>query len=113
VRFEDIQVFQRISRRHCELFYDPPQLRVRDLGSVNGTYINGRRLGEQCDVFRALFQGDRPLGLALDTDVISLGGSTIQVHVMDCPLACLSQTADAIAWKETEIVKENCPLACP
>jgi pSer/pThr/pTyr-binding forkhead associated (FHA) protein len=112
VHLEGIEVFQRISRRHCELFFDPPQLRVRDLGSRNGTYINGRKLGEQCDVFRALFQCDRPLGIALDTDFISIGGSTIQVHVMDCPLACSPQAVNGVRWEETEVVKEDCPLAC-
>ncbi len=34
----------RISRRHCLLILDPPSVRIRDLGSRNGTYINGERL---------------------------------------------------------------------
>lgn len=35
-----------ISRRHCELNLDQDQLTVRDLGSRNGTFINGRQIDE-------------------------------------------------------------------
>ena len=35
-----------VSRRHCELNMDQGQLRVRDLGSRNGTFLNGERIEE-------------------------------------------------------------------
>jgi pSer/pThr/pTyr-binding forkhead associated (FHA) protein len=35
---------QRVSRRHCILTEDRGELVVRDLGSTNGTWINGRRV---------------------------------------------------------------------
>ncbi|MFJ1596501.1 FHA domain-containing protein [Streptomyces sp. NPDC088261] len=34
-----------VSGRHCRLEIDPPAVRLRDLGSRGGTYVNGRRLG--------------------------------------------------------------------
>src|SRR5437867_2325497 len=34
-----------VSRRHCALRIDPPFVHVRDLGSLNGTYVNGERIG--------------------------------------------------------------------
>jgi len=34
-----------VSRHHCVLEIDPPNVSVRDLGSLNGTYINDLRLG--------------------------------------------------------------------
>ena len=34
-----------VSRRHCELIPGPQGLSVRDLGSTNGTWLNGQRLG--------------------------------------------------------------------
>ena len=34
----------KISRRHCLLILDPPNVRVRDLGSRNGTYVNDEML---------------------------------------------------------------------
>ncbi len=35
-----------VSKRHCCLFRDGDGLVVRDLGSCNGTRINGRRVAE-------------------------------------------------------------------
>ena len=33
-----------ISRHHCEFDIDPPEVRVRDLWSRNGTFVNGEKL---------------------------------------------------------------------
>src|SRR5688572_7010896 len=33
------------SRHHFALEVNPPHIRVRDLGSANGTYVNGRKVG--------------------------------------------------------------------
>jgi pSer/pThr/pTyr-binding forkhead associated (FHA) protein len=35
-----------VSRRHCELNIEQNRLKVRDLGSRNGTYINGQRVDQ-------------------------------------------------------------------
>jgi pSer/pThr/pTyr-binding forkhead associated (FHA) protein len=43
----------RVSRRHCCLALDSDGVFVRDLGSTNGTWINGRRIEEG-----ALLPGD-------------------------------------------------------
>jgi predicted component of type VI protein secretion system len=57
----------QVSRRHCELFEQGELLIVRDLGSANGTYVNGRRvLGQQ-----SLTPGD----------VITIGGVTLRVEL--------------------------------
>jgi len=36
-----------VSRHHCVLHVDPPALSVRDLGSRNGTYVNGEMIGRR------------------------------------------------------------------
>jgi pSer/pThr/pTyr-binding forkhead associated (FHA) protein len=36
-----------VSRRHCALKIDPPFVHVRDLGSLNGTFINNDRIGSR------------------------------------------------------------------
>jgi pSer/pThr/pTyr-binding forkhead associated (FHA) protein len=36
-----------VSRHHCLLDISPPTVRVRDLGSLNGTYVNGRKIGQR------------------------------------------------------------------
>jgi pSer/pThr/pTyr-binding forkhead associated (FHA) protein len=35
-----------VSRRHCELYMEKGRLMVRDLGSRNGTFLNGGRVDE-------------------------------------------------------------------
>src|SRR6185369_6935096 len=39
--------FCDVSRRHCALKIDPPFVHVRDLGSLNGTFINNDRIGRR------------------------------------------------------------------
>ncbi len=36
-----------VSRQHCLLEIDPPFIGVRDLGSKNGTYVNGELIGRR------------------------------------------------------------------
>ncbi len=43
-----------ISGRHCDMFFQEGQLFIRDLGSTNGTHINGARIDNLC----ALEDGD-------------------------------------------------------
>jgi serine/threonine-protein kinase len=47
IQLPDDWEFRDISRHHCELEIDPPVVRVRDLGSLNGTYINGEKIGQR------------------------------------------------------------------
>lgn len=42
-----------VSRKHCELFIEDDELRVRDLGSSNGTFVNKDRVSQ-----RELIPGD-------------------------------------------------------
>ncbi len=37
---------QQVSREHCELVFEDDKLVLRDLNSSNGTYVNGKRVGE-------------------------------------------------------------------
>ena len=36
-----------VSRHHCCLEIEPPAIRVHDLGSRNGTYVNGGNIGQR------------------------------------------------------------------
>ena len=35
-----------VSRRHCEILVNDRDVSVKDLGSANGTYVNGKRVAE-------------------------------------------------------------------
>lgn len=36
-----------VSRHHCLIRIEPPEANVRDLGSLNGTYVNGKKIGQR------------------------------------------------------------------
>jgi serine/threonine protein kinase len=36
-----------VSRYHCLLDINPPQIRIRDLGSKNGTFVNSNKIGQR------------------------------------------------------------------
>ena len=41
------ELHRTISRYHCLLDINPPDIRVRDFGSKNGTYINEKKIGQR------------------------------------------------------------------
>jgi pSer/pThr/pTyr-binding forkhead associated (FHA) protein len=56
-----------VSRLHCHLRYEGDSLMVVDLGSANGTFLNGTRLTPE-----------KPMPLS-ENDTISLGSLKVQV----------------------------------
>src|SRR5437773_1485796 len=76
-----------ISRHHCLLEIDYPTIRVRDLGSRNGTYVNGAKIGqrpkqppeEPAERRAALVQELK------DGDEIRLGHTVLRVGVVETP----------------------------
>lgn len=71
-----------ISRHHCQFEIDPPVVRVRDLGSRNGTFVNGRVLG-----LKASGHHNDAIAAAAselkDGDEVRVGITHIQVHLAD------------------------------
>jgi pSer/pThr/pTyr-binding forkhead associated (FHA) protein len=72
-----------VSRQHCLLRVDKETVHVRDLGSSNGTLVNGKRLvGE-----RRLQPGDKlqvgPLVLQLVVDALAQEDALAEVQVKD------------------------------
>jgi predicted component of type VI protein secretion system len=65
-----------VSRKHCEIFEDKGKLCVRDLGSLNGTYVNNERITDATSLpsgdlltvgavtFRAVYGDPAASGLA-------------------------------------------------
>src|SRR5262245_53175891 len=76
---------QDVSRRHCLLDIDPPEIRVRDLGSRNGTYVNGMKIGQRRpglppEAVSALNMPERPLE---EGDELRVGGTVFRVSVSE------------------------------
>jgi hypothetical protein len=40
----------QVSRKHCAIYEENQQLLVRDLGSSNGTFLNGRKIARICEL---------------------------------------------------------------
>jgi eukaryotic-like serine/threonine-protein kinase len=72
-----------VSRHHCLFEFNPPQIQVRDLGSLNGTYVNGVKIGQRLpgsSAERAEFDPSPPCELR-DGDEIQMGHTVFQVHL--------------------------------
>ena len=80
----------QVSRRHCELLEEADQLILRDLGSSNGTYVNGKRvLGKQ-----TLKPGD----------ILTIGGVTLRVDLLGAaPKSAASATPQPAAKDTAEL----------
>lgn len=46
-KLPDDEAHRTISRYHCLLDINPPDIRVRDFGSRNGTFVNGVKIGQR------------------------------------------------------------------
>jgi WD40 repeat protein/serine/threonine protein kinase/pSer/pThr/pTyr-binding forkhead associated (FHA) protein len=47
VQLPNDELHKTISRYHCLLDINPPVARIRDLGSLHGTYVNGQMIGKR------------------------------------------------------------------
>jgi eukaryotic-like serine/threonine-protein kinase len=95
-----------ISRHHCQLDIDPPSVQVRDLGSTNGTYVNGTA------VESTLKELSEKVGSVVNHgDLLTVGGTTFRVDILDCPHAGNELEGKSI-WEAGETAKKDCPLPC-
>ncbi|MEV2214970.1 protein kinase [Streptomyces sp. NPDC050997] len=100
----------RVSRRHCRFDIDPPEVRVRDLGSLNGTYVNGMKIGGRQPGPRL---GDGELALAegelalFDGDVVLSDGDVVRVGRMELLVSVTAPGDDApFAVHDYELLRE-------
>ncbi len=80
---------QIISRMHCLLDINPPDIRVRDFGSLNGTDVNGKRIGSRPvdQSIEEARQEQYPEFDLHDGDTITLGETVLHVEVVR-PVYC-------------------------
>jgi len=76
---------QDISRHHCVFIVEPPEIRVRDLGSRNGTFVNGRKIGQRAkDQSPEQGAPDLPEQDLHDGDEVRVGHVLVGVRVSEC-----------------------------
>jgi pSer/pThr/pTyr-binding forkhead associated (FHA) protein len=78
-----------VSRKHCELTCGGSQLKVKDLGSSNGTYVNNRRVTEV-----VLKAGDR-LAIGPIVFTVQLDGKPEQIRPVKMKAAEAAKSDDA------------------
>jgi pSer/pThr/pTyr-binding forkhead associated (FHA) protein len=81
-----------VSRQHCLLNIDAQAIRVRDLGSTNGTLVNGKRLLGECTL--------------VDGDTVQLGPLVLQVVLTaDEPvMPSTRETAEVASLDDTGVM---------
>ncbi|MFI6938967.1 protein kinase [Streptomyces sp. NPDC050418] len=72
-----------VSRHHCLIDINPPDIRIRDFGSLNGTYVNGEKIGQRREgLTPAEAAGDSyPEHDLSDGDRIRIGETVLKVGV--------------------------------
>ena len=88
-----------VSRQHCELLLKGSALTARDLGSSNGTFVNGKRIAES-----QLKAGDR-LRLGPVTFVVQIDGKPAKIKPEDA--APSSKTEPSLAGDDEETFELN------
>src|SRR5260370_16251986 len=72
-----------VSRLHCLLEIDPPTIHIRDLGSRNGTFVNGELIGMRDPshtIEKAAHNDQRELHLH-SGDHVELGNLVLEVGI--------------------------------
>ena len=74
---------RKISRHHCLLDINPPDVCIRDFGSLNGTYVNGQKIGQRQKHEQP--GGSFPEHDLKDGDEIRLGNMKfrVSIHIAD------------------------------
>jgi pSer/pThr/pTyr-binding forkhead associated (FHA) protein len=83
-----------LSRRHAEIFLDNGQCFIRDLGSANGTWIDGRSIGHDTVPLRPGMQvwlGHVNLGITWTQDGQSMGQTVMATQVPEQLKALIAQ----------------------
>jgi serine/threonine-protein kinase len=71
-----------ISRHHCAFEIDPPTVRVRDLNSLNGTYVNGEKIGLRLNpLARGESDHERATRELRDGDEVRVGDTAMRMSV--------------------------------
>jgi len=91
LRLPSDQDHRTVSRHHCILDINPPDIRIRDFGSRNGTFVNGELIGKR-DKDMTPEEGQRMEFPEVDLkegDQVRLGASTTTFRVrVQVPVYC-------------------------
>lgn len=89
------EAHKTISRYHCLLDINPPYIRVRDFGSLNGTFVNGEKIGQRGEgqTPEEAAQNEFPEYDLKEGDEIKLGDTVFCVGIY-VPAVCMDCSAE-------------------
>lgn len=92
----DDQAHSTISRYHCLLDINPPQICVRDFGSLNGTYVNDNKIGQRAQGKSAAEarQADLPEYELKQGDQLKLGDTVFEITVQKDPAETIADVSE-------------------
>jgi pSer/pThr/pTyr-binding forkhead associated (FHA) protein len=72
-----------VSRHHCLFDIDGPEITVRDLGSMNGTFVNGELIGKRDEksLKENTLAASSPRRPLHDGDTVKVGDVVLQVNI--------------------------------
>lgn len=85
VAFPSDESHGEVSRYHCLIECAGPSASIRDLGSLNGTFVNGKKIGQRRTpqfVSAADFR-EHPVQELKDFDEVRIGNVVFRVNVVD------------------------------
>lgn len=114
LRFPDDEAHQTISRRHCRLKVDLPHVSIRDLGSLNGTWVNGQVIGQReadgtTDMARSF---DSPDYRLKPGDKVQLGSTTLTLQ-FSVLVQCAKCQKEIQTPDDPARLPQNRVLLCP
>ena len=94
-----------VSRRHCELTVDGDRIKVKDLASSNGTYVNNKRVNEA-----ELRAGDR-LAIGPVIFTLQVDGVPGEIEPVKTRGQKVAGGGPATAEAVTQVQEQSAPLA--
>ena len=81
--------YLQISRYHCRIKVSAPSVVIQDLGSLNGTYVNGEKIGQRRkeQSFEEALQEEHEKYPLWDGDQLRIGDNVFQVE-FNPPASC-------------------------
>jgi pSer/pThr/pTyr-binding forkhead associated (FHA) protein len=73
----------RVSRHHCRIKVSAPEICIQDLGSRNGTYVNGEKIGQRRkeQTFEEALQEEHETHPLWQGDKLRIGDNVFQVEL--------------------------------
>jgi pSer/pThr/pTyr-binding forkhead associated (FHA) protein len=100
--------YDMVSRHHCLIDVGASRVRVWDLGSLNGTYVNGEKIGQRAwdEPAEEALRHEHPECSLCDGDELQLGNAVFRVDFFP-PTPCAAEeprdqeqlwTSEAVAY---------------